>query len=105
MGRYILPIDFGVPAAVIAMYLTAKPERKGFFKCVIIFGIVATTIGGITETIEFLFLYVSPWLYVFHAFMFGVGYVVWGVTVAAVGMGWDMTVFIVYGPLQGTVSK
>ncbi|WP_368486937.1 PTS transporter subunit EIIC [Spiroplasma sp. DGKH1] len=104
-GSYILPIAFGLPAAGIAMYVTAKPERKAFVKGVIISGIVATAVGGITETIEFLFLFICPWLYIFHAFMVAVGYVVWGAIGASVGVGGDLISFIVYGPLQGIGTK
>ncbi|MEL7290493.1 MAG: glucose-specific PTS transporter subunit IIBC [Pseudomonadota bacterium] len=65
-GGYMFKM-FGLPAACLAMYVTAKPENK--LKVASILGSAALTsfLTGITEPIEFAFLFVAPILYVAHA--------------------------------------
>ncbi|GAC45021.1 bifunctional PTS system maltose and glucose-specific transporter subunits IICB [Pediococcus acidilactici NGRI 0510Q] len=55
------------------MYHTAKPENRAKIKGLLISGFIATFITGITEPIEFLFLFISPFLWLFHVFMTGFG--------------------------------
>lgn len=89
-GSYILPIFFGLPAAAIAIYAAANKDQRPVIKGAIISGILATAVGGVTETIEFLFLFIAPWLYIFHALMVGVGYVVFAFAKARIGLGGEL---------------
>ncbi|HBR30439.1 MAG TPA: PTS sugar transporter, partial [Firmicutes bacterium] len=63
---------FGLPAACLAMIATAKPEHR---KSVagMLFGVAFTSfLTGITEPIEFLFMFLAPVLYILHALLSGI---------------------------------
>ncbi|WKA55421.1 N-acetylglucosamine-specific PTS transporter subunit IIBC [Planococcus shixiaomingii] len=67
---------FGLPAACLAMYATAKKERKAVVGG-LLFSIAFTSfLTGITEPIEFSFMFLSPVLYVVHALLTGVAMMV-----------------------------
>lgn len=67
---------FGLPAACLAMYMTAKKERKAAVGGML-FSIAFTSfLTGITEPIEFSFMFLSPVLYVVHALLTGVAMMV-----------------------------
>jgi len=75
MSQGRIPIHlFGLPAAAIAMYQTADDNRKRFVKPLLMAGVFSVTLTGITEPIEFLFLFTAPKLFFFHAVMTGVGF-------------------------------
>ncbi|PRR79342.1 PTS system glucose-specific EIICB component [Clostridium liquoris] len=66
---------FGLPAATLAMYLRAKKEKKKSVAGMMLTAAVTSILTGITEPIEFSFIFVAPLLYVFHvlaAFLSGV---------------------------------
>ncbi len=67
---------FGLPAAALAIYHTAKPENK--LRIAGIMGSAALTafLTGITEPLEFAFLFVAPVLYIAHAVLVGFAYLV-----------------------------
>ncbi|SFU13757.1 PTS system IIB component, Glc family /PTS system IIC component, Glc family [Kosakonia arachidis] len=64
---------FGLPAAALAMYVTAKPERKAVAKAILIPAALTSLLVGVTEPIEFSFLFVAPLLFVVHAVLTGIG--------------------------------
>lgn len=64
---------FGLPAAALAMYMTAKPERKAIAKAILIPAALTSLLVGVTEPIEFSFLFVAPLLFVVHAVLTGIG--------------------------------
>ncbi|MCM3694261.1 PTS transporter subunit EIIC [Neobacillus niacini] len=66
---------FGLIGACLAMYHTAKPENKGKVKAILIPAAVTSFIAGVTEPIEFSFLFVAPLLFVVHAALSGLGMV------------------------------
>lgn len=66
---------FGLPAAALAMYHTARPERKKLVAGLLVSGALTSFLTGITEPIEFLFLFVSPFLFFIHAVLDGLSYV------------------------------
>lgn len=74
-GGFIFKM-FGLPAAAFAIYHTAKPENK--LRIAGIMGSAALTsfLTGITEPIEFAFLFVAPVLYVVHAVLVGFAYLI-----------------------------
>ncbi|MTI69828.1 MAG: PTS glucose transporter subunit IIA [Firmicutes bacterium] len=57
---------FGLPAATLAMYLRADKKRKKAIAGIMIPAALTSIITGITEPIEFAFIFVAPILYVFH---------------------------------------
>ncbi len=66
---------FGLPAAALAMYHTAKPEHKGRVKALMLAGGLASFTTGITEPLEFCFIFISPVLYILHAILTGISFV------------------------------
>lgn len=60
---------FGTTGAAIAMYLTAKPENKKKVLGLLIPAVITAILTGITEPIEFTFLFVAPLLFFIHAFL------------------------------------
>ncbi|MEG1520143.1 MAG: PTS transporter subunit EIIC, partial [Clostridia bacterium] len=63
---------FGLPAAALAMIHTAKPENKEKTKGIMISAALTAIVVGITEPIEFAFMFAAPVLYVVHAVLTGV---------------------------------
>ncbi len=97
---------FGLPGAALAIYKTAKFENRGKIKGLLISGFVATFVTGITEPIEFLFLFISPFLWIFHVFMTGFGALV--VSLLGVNIGntdGGVLDFLIFGVMQGLETK
>ena len=69
-GRFITMM-FGLLGACLAMYHTSKPEKKKLVGGLLLSAGLTSFLTGITEPIEFSFLFVAPWLYVLHAFFDG----------------------------------
>ncbi len=62
---------FGLPAAGLAIYHTAKPENKAKVASLMIAAALASFFTGVTEPLEFAFMFVAPVLYVAHALLTG----------------------------------
>ncbi len=62
---------FGLPAAGLAMYHTAKPERKKQVASLMLAAGFAAFFTGVTEPVEFAFMFLAPGLYLLHAFLTG----------------------------------
>ncbi len=73
-GGYMFKM-FGLPAAAIAIWHTAKPENKAKVGGIMISAAFTSFLTGITEPIEFAFLFVAPVLYVIHALLAGSAFV------------------------------
>lgn len=67
---------FGLIGSCLAMYHTAAPENKGKIKAILIPAAVTSFIAGVTEPIEFSFMFVAPILFVLHAGLSGLSMVV-----------------------------
>lgn len=65
---------FGLPAAAIAIGRAAKPENRTKVMGIMISAALTSFLTGITEPIEFAFLFISPVLYVIHAIIAGLAY-------------------------------
>jgi len=72
-GGYLFKM-WGLPAAAIAIWQTAKPENKKRIGGIMISAALTSFLTGITEPIEFSFLFVAPLLYVVHALLAGVAF-------------------------------
>lgn len=97
---------FGLPAAALAMYRTAKPENRAKVKGLLISGVIATFVTGITEPIEFLFLFISPFLWIFHVIMTGLGAMI--VSLLGVKIGntdGGVLDFLIFGVMQGSYTQ
>lgn len=62
---------FGLPAAAIAMWHCAKPKNRKLIGGIMLSAAFTSFLTGITEPVEFSFLFVAPQLYVLHAFLAG----------------------------------
>lgn len=63
---------FGLPGAALAIYHTAKPENKAKVASIMIAAGFASFFTGVTEPLEFSFMFLAPALYVLHAFLTGI---------------------------------
>ena len=70
---------FGLVGACLAMYHTARPENRQKIKAILIPAAFTSFIAGVTEPIEFSFLFVAPILFVAHAVLSGLGMVVFNI--------------------------
>lgn len=66
---------FGLPAAAIAMWHAARPENRAKVGGIMVSAALTSFLTGITEPIEFAFLFIAPVLYVIHAILAGTAYV------------------------------
>lgn len=101
-GKFPLMI-FGLPGAALAMYKTAKPEKRKVVGGLLFSAALTSMLTGITEPIEFTFLFVAPFLYLIHCILAGLSYMLMHILQVGVGMTFsggliDMTLF---GILQG----
>jgi PTS system, glucose-like IIB component len=77
---------FGLIGACLAMYQTAKPEKKKIAKAVLIPAAITSFIAGVTEPIEFSFMFVAPVLFIIHSVLSGLSMVVLNIfNVRAIG--------------------
>ena len=67
-GGFIFKM-FGLPAAALAMYHTAKPENRAKVGGIMLSGALTAFLTGITEPLEFAFMFLAPLLYLFHAIL------------------------------------
>jgi PTS system maltose and glucose-specific IIC component len=96
----------GLPGAALAMYHCANKKMRPEIKALLVSGVVACVVGGVTEPLEFLFLFIAPWLFVIHALLVGLGFL----TSAALGVyigntDGNVIDLLVFGVLQGTTTK
>ena len=104
-GKFPLMI-FGLPGAALAMYSAAKPEKKKIAGGLLLSAALTSLLTGITEPIEFTFLFVAPLLYVIHCIFAGLAYMLMHIFGVGVGMTFsggfiDLTLF---GILQGNAK-
>ena len=72
-GGYLFKM-WGLPAAALAMWHAARPENRAKVGGIMISAALTAFVTGITEPIEFAFLFVAPALYVIHALLAGAAY-------------------------------
>lgn len=101
-GKFPLMI-FGLPGAALAMYRTAKPEKRKVVGGLLLSAALTSMLTGITEPIEFTFLFVAPVLYVIHCVFAGLAYMVMHVLNVGVGMTFSggLIDMFLFGILQG----
>ena len=97
---------FGLPAACYAMYKTAYPKNKAKVKGMLLAAGLTSFFTGITEPIEFAFFFISPFLWLFHAFMAGMSFLIntlLGVCIGNAGGG--LVDLVLFGVLRGPETK
>ena len=101
-GEFIFMI-FGLPGAALAMYRTAKPEKKKQAGGLLFSAALTCMLAGITEPIEFSFLFVAPILFGVQVVLAGAAYMIAHILNIAVGLtfsGGLLDLFL-FGILQG----
>lgn len=101
-GKFPLMI-FGLPGAALAMYRTAKPEKKKAVAGLLLSAALTSMITGITEPLEFTFLFVAPLLYGIHCVFAGLAYMLMHVFKVGVGMTFSggLIDMFLFGIMQG----
>ena len=84
-GKFPLMI-FGLPAAALAIYSCAKPEKKKAAGSLLLSAALTAALTGITEPLEFTFLFVAPALYLIHCVLAGAAYMLMHILNVGVGM-------------------
>jgi glucose PTS system EIICBA or EIICB component len=104
-GGY-LPMMFGLPAAALAMYKTADTKNKKVVGGILFSAALTSFLTGITEPIEFTFLFVAPLLYGIHAVLEGISYAVLYALDVSVGVTFSRGIidFTLFGLLQGNAK-
>lgn len=97
---------FGLPAACLAMYHTAYSEQRQKVKGMLITVAATSFLAGITEPIEFAFIFISPFLFIFHSIMSGLAFMIMSLLNVIMGnaMG-GFGDFLIFGILQGTYTR
>ena len=72
MAGFFPVMMFGLPAAALAMYHTAKPEKKAAAGALLAAAALSSFFTGVTEPLEFAFMFLAPVAYVAHALLTGV---------------------------------
>ncbi len=94
-------IQYGLAGAAGDVSHCSCSKQKGY-QSIAYFRVLTVIIGGVSEPIEFLFLFVSPLLFVFHAFMNGFANMVLPYMGVKMGFTGDLIQFISFGVLRGT---
>ncbi len=104
-GEFIFMI-FGLPGAALAMYRTAKPEKKKIAGGLLLSAALTSMLTGITEPMEFSFLFVAPMLFGVQVLLAGSAYMIAHILNIAVGVtfsGGLLDLFL-FGILQGNAK-
>ncbi len=93
MAGFFPVMMFGLPAACLAMYHTALPERRRLVGGLL--GSIALTslLTGVTEPIEFTFMFLAPLLYAVHALLTGIAFIVMDALHVRLGFGFSAGLF------------
>lgn len=76
MTGFFPTMMFGLPAGALAMYHTAKEKKKKVVYGLLLAGAISSFFTGVTEPLEFSFMFLAPGLYVIHAILTGISAVV-----------------------------
>ena len=102
-GKYPFMM-FGLPAAALAMYHEAKTENKKVVGGILFSAALTSFLTGITEPLEFSFLFVAPVLYGIHCIFAGLSFMLMNMFAVRIGMTFSggLIDYIVFGVLPGT---
>lgn len=104
-GEFLFMI-FGLPGAALAMYRCAKTEHKKVVGSLLLSAAFTSILTGITEPIEFTFLFVAPMLFGVQVLLAGSAYMVAHMLDIAIGLTFSggLIDFLVFGVLQGNAK-
>lgn len=104
-GKFVFMM-FGLPAAALAMYQEARPENKKVVGGILFSGALTAFLTGITEPLEFSFLFVAPILYGIHCIFAGLSFMLMNLFNVRIGMTFSggFIDYIAFGVLPGTTG-
>jgi len=100
-GKYPFMM-FGLPAAALAMYHEARPENRKIVGGLLLSGALTSFLTGITEPLEFSFLFVAPLLFAVHVVFAGLSFMVMQLLGVKIGMTFSggLIDYLLFGVLQ-----
>jgi PTS system N-acetylglucosamine-specific IIC component len=93
MSGFFPVIMFGLPGACLAMYRAARPERRRAVGGLLLSITLTSFLTGVTEPVEFTFMFLAPLLYAVHAVLTGVAMVIMHVLGVHLGFGFSAGLF------------
>ncbi len=101
-GKYSFMM-FGLPAAAYAMYRQAKTSQAKIAAGILGSAALTSFLTGITEPIEFTFLFIAPWLFGIHAVLAGLSFMIMYITGTSIGLTFSggLIDFLLFGILPG----
>ena len=93
MSGFFPVMMFGLPAACLAIYHTARPERKKAVGGMLLSLALTSFLTGVTEPIEFSFMFLAPALYAVHAVLTGLGMALMNILNIKLGFGFSAGLF------------
>ena len=95
---------FGLPGAALAMYRAARPEKRKVVGSLLLSAALTSMITGITEPLEFTFLFLAPGMYAVHCVYAGLSYMLMHILNVGVGMTFSggLIDMVLFGVLQGS---
>lgn len=101
-GKFPLMI-FGLPGAALAMYRCARPEKRKAVGGLLVSAALTSMLTGITEPLEFTFLFIAPGLYAIHCVFAGLAYMMMHILRITIGLTFSggLVDLFFFGILQG----
>jgi PTS system N-acetylglucosamine-specific IIC component len=93
MAGFFPVMMFGLPAACLAMYRAALPDRRKAVGGLLLSVALTSLLTGVTEPIEFLFIFLAPQLFVLHAVLTGLSMVIMDALGVKLGFGFSAGLF------------
>ena len=93
MSGFFAVFMFGLPAACLAMYRSAAPERRAAVGGLLLSMALTSFLTGVTEPVEFSFMFLAPVLYALHALLTGLALVVMHVARVHLGFSFSAGLF------------
>ncbi len=87
MAGFFPIMMFGLPGAALAIWMTAKTTRRKITYGIMLSAAIASFFVGVTEPLEFSFMFVAPWLYLIHAAFTGISMVIATILPTRLGFG------------------
>lgn len=104
-GKYPFYL-FGIPGAALAIYHTARPEKRKLVLGLLLSATLTAVVTGITEPIEFSFLFAAPLLYGMHCVLAGLSFMLCHIFNVGVGQTFSGSLidFVLFGVMQGNAK-